>query len=107
MAASDIFVLPSRSEGMSNSLLRAMSEGLAVIATRVGAAEEMIDDGEEGLLIPVDDARALATAMRTLVTDGALRSAMGAAARRKVEAEYSIGSVVERIEAEYRAILGR
>lgn len=97
--AADVFVLPSISEGMSNALLEAMASGLAVIATRVGAAESMIEEGISGLLIPPGDVRALAAALDRLLADGALRRDLGAAAARVVSERYGIGAVVDRIVA--------
>ncbi len=107
MDAADIFVLPSRGEGMSNALLRAMSHGLAVIATRVGAAEAMIEDGVSGLLIPVEDAPALRDALCRLTEEAAMRVSCGRLARARAHELFSIESVVDRIEAEYDAILNR
>lgn len=106
MDSADIFVLPSRSEGMSNALLTAMAHGLAVVATRVGAAEVMIEDGVSGCLIQPDDPAALREVLVSLIDDPARRASLGNAARRRVAERYSIGSVVDRIEAEYTTILG-
>ncbi len=100
-AAADAVVLPSRaSEGMSNVLLESMASGLAVIATRVGAAPEMIADGEDGLLVPPDSPTHLAAAIRRVLADPQLRAAMGRAARRRVEREFTIEAVVGQILAE-------
>lgn len=105
IAAADIFVLPSHAEGMSNALLEAMAAGVACIATRVGAAETMIRDGEHGLLVDAGDAKALGNALRRLVDSADLRSALGAAGRERVGDRYGIKGVVDRIEAAYRSVL--
>ena len=55
LGASDIFVLPSSTEGLSNSLLEAMASGLATIATSVGGATALIESGKNEILIPSDD----------------------------------------------------
>jgi glycosyltransferase involved in cell wall biosynthesis len=104
-AVADAFVQPSLSEGMSNALLEAMAWGLPVVATRVGAAESMIEDGASGLLVRPDDVDELREALRCLLTDPELRSRLGAGAANRIAEEYSVGSVVDRIEKVYDAIL--
>ena len=69
LAALDIFVLPSHSEGVSLALLEAMAAGLPVIATAVGGLPEVVTDGENGLLIPPKDPEALAAALARLLAD--------------------------------------
>ena len=59
-ARADVFVLPSRSEGMPNAMLEAMANGRAVVATRVGGVPDVVTDGEDGLLVPSDDPERLA-----------------------------------------------
>ena len=71
--ATDIFVMPSRSEGDSNALLQAMQTGQPCLATRVGSAADLIRDGENGLLIPREDVPAMTTGLRRLVDDRELR----------------------------------
>lgn len=80
LSASDFFVLPSRSEGCSLALLEALSAGLPCVATRVGAAAELIREGENGLLVDREDVTALAGAMRRLASDHRLRDAMSSQA---------------------------
>lgn len=87
--AADIFVLPSRDEGMPNVVLEAMASGLPVAASRVAGAEDLVTDGETGFLVPVEDAAALADALRRLVDDPALRAAQGRRGRERVEAQFS------------------
>ena len=64
LAAVDVFVLPSRTEGMSNALLEAMAMALPVVATAVGGTPEVIAEGRSGLLVPSDDPSAMAAATR-------------------------------------------
>ena len=77
----DVFVLPSRLEGMSLALLEAMAARAAVVATDVGGTREAIASGETGLLVPPDDAPALAAAVRQLLDNEHLRERIGARAR--------------------------
>ncbi|MFC1576945.1 glycosyltransferase family 4 protein, partial [Candidatus Omnitrophota bacterium] len=74
---SDIFVLPTLSEAYGIVVHEAMSFGLPVIASRVGGIPEQITDGVEGFLVPPGDVKALSEALRRLITDRALREAMG------------------------------
>lgn len=96
----DVFVLGSRREGISNTVLEAMSSGLPVIATATGGNFELVRDGATGRLVPPGDAQALARAMLDYARDGALRGAHGSAARLRVETEYSL----ERMLAAYHAL---
>jgi len=105
LRASDVFVLPSRSEGMSNVLLEAMAAGLPSIATRVGAAEAVVSDGGDGLLVPPAAPPQLGEALRRLCDDPELRARLGAAAARTIDERFSIAAVMNQIEAEYREIL--
>jgi glycosyltransferase involved in cell wall biosynthesis len=85
----DMFVLPSRHEGMSNALLEAMASGLPVIATRIAGNEELVSHDETGLLVPVEDASALSEAMARLTKDSSLRRRIGNAGRELILARYS------------------
>lgn len=88
----DMFVLPSRREGLPISLLEAMATGLPAVASSVGEVPEVIRDGENGLLVPADDTPALRNALLTLMDDRQLRTRMGTAARRTAET-YSSAAV--------------
>jgi len=85
----NLFLFPSRHEGMPNALLEAMASGLPVIASRIAGNEELVIDGETGILIPSEDADAFGIAIRKLMTDVPLRQQMGLASRRRVEEHYS------------------
>ncbi|HBI44189.1 MAG TPA: glycosyl transferase group 1 [Planctomycetales bacterium] len=100
----DIAVLPSRSEGMSNALLEYMAAGRPVVATAVGAAAELIDDGVHGLLVPPNDARKLAEAIDRLLKNPGLAKHMGDAARRRVRERYSREAMVERFTDFYERL---
>ena len=87
--AADVFVLPSRHEGMPLSLLEAMDAGLPVVATRVIGSEEVVADGETGLLVRPRDAAALEQALAVLLGDPLLRERYGRAGRRRFEREFT------------------
>lgn len=90
----DCFVLPSRTEGTSCTLQEAMASGLPVVATAVGGTPELIRSGESGMLVPSDDANALAEAIRAFhdAPDNARRC--GAAARQKALRDFSLTATV-------------
>ncbi|KHK01388.1 glycosyltransferase family 4 protein [Desulfovibrio sp. TomC] len=99
LGGADLFVFPSRDEGMPNAVLEAMASGLPVVATRISGNEELVGDGETGFLVPPDDAPALAHALARLLADPGLCRRMGAAGRERVVREYSWQSVAERYAA--------
>jgi glycosyltransferase involved in cell wall biosynthesis len=96
LAAADIFVLPSRWEGLPIALLEAMSMGLPVIATNVQGVDEVIMKQEYGLLVPVEDADRLAAAILQLLRNPQLRKEMGIAGRKRLVDVYSIDRMAER-----------
>jgi glycosyltransferase involved in cell wall biosynthesis len=87
-ACANIFVNPSRHEGMPNALLEAMASGLPALATRIAGNEELITE-QTGLLVPAEDTQALREALRKLLSDETLRARLGAAAHKRVAGEYS------------------
>lgn len=96
----DIFVLPSRDEGMPNALLEAMASALPVVATKVPGSEELVKDGQNGFLIEKEDKKALAQALEKLILDQNLRIKMGTAGRRTA-GEYSWGRVADQFVAHF------
>jgi glycosyltransferase involved in cell wall biosynthesis len=105
LQAADLFVLPSSTEGLSNSMLEAMSCGLPVLATTVGGAPDVIEHKQSGFLIPPDDGDALQHGLETLLGDATLRFALGSNARSRILADYSLDSVAERLAALYDRLL--
>jgi glycosyltransferase involved in cell wall biosynthesis len=97
----DVAVLCSLSEGMSNAVLEYMAAGKAVVATAVGANPELIEDGVTGLLVPPNDANALAGAVQRLVDEPGLRARLGAAARDHVRQHFSRERAVTRYQELY------
>ncbi|MFN8414020.1 MAG: glycosyltransferase [Anaerolineales bacterium] len=96
LAASDVFVLPSRWEGLPIALLEAMGGGLPIIATEVEGVDEVIVQGEQGLLVPVENADALSQAILQLLRQPELRVNMGLAAKKRLRDLYSIDRMCER-----------
>jgi glycosyltransferase involved in cell wall biosynthesis len=107
LRASDVFVLSSRVEGNPMSVMEAMAAGLPVVSTAVGGVPELVREGETGLLVPSEDAGALAQAMQALVDDPVRRQAMGAAARQHAIAHFDIRHTVRMYEELYERLLAR
>jgi L-malate glycosyltransferase len=101
-----IFVLASLSEACSNVVLEAMATGVPVIATRVGGTPGLVDDGRTGLLVPPDDAPALAQGIVRLLESPAMAIEMGAQGRVRALAEFGMDRMLERIDAFYCRALG-
>jgi glycosyltransferase involved in cell wall biosynthesis len=83
-------------DGLPNVVLEAMACGRAVVATDVGAIRSAIADGETGLLVTPGDERACASAIERLGLDGRLRTALGVAARARVEREFDVDTCTDR-----------
>jgi glycosyltransferase involved in cell wall biosynthesis len=106
LAASDVFALPSLYEGSSLALLEAMAAGRALVSSAIGGTDELIDDGESGLLVPPGDAAALAAALRRLLSDEALRASLAHRARQRVERDFTRDAMARRVEGIYEELLG-
>ncbi len=98
------FVLPSHHEGMPTVLLEAMACGLPSVSTAVGGALEVLTDGENGLLVPVEAPEALAAALLRILDDPAAAEEMGRRARATVEAQYGWRAVSERYLACFQQV---
>lgn len=90
LAGADLFVLPSRWEGLPVALLEAMGAGLPVVATRVEGVDEVVQETSQGLLVPPEDSDALASALLQLLGDPRLRRRMGEAARSRIQDLYTL-----------------
>jgi mannosyltransferase len=99
-----IYVFASRVEGFGLTMLEAMASGDAVVATRAGAAEMIITDGNDGVLAPVDDVEALVAALEPLMRDPERIEAMGERARARVVSQFSRDREADEISDVYRQV---
>ena len=104
LRASDIFVLPSISEGMSNSLLEAMACGLPPIVSDAGGNTDLVENDVTGLVINAASAEPLAEALLRLLGDKELRQRLGQEARELIVRGYSLTALVDRYEQVYRQL---
>jgi glycosyltransferase involved in cell wall biosynthesis len=102
----DVFVLPSRSESLSNSLMEAMACGCCVVASAAGGNPELVTDGVDGLLFPSGDVSALARRLRTLIVeDPRLRHSLSVAAAAHIRRSFSTEASIARISEIYATFL--
>ena len=102
--AADVFAVPSRREGQGIAALEAMAAGVPVAASNVGGLAEMLTDGETALLVPPDDADALAVALSRLQSDSRLRQKLAQNAAALVEARYTLQPMLDALTALYREV---
>jgi glycosyltransferase involved in cell wall biosynthesis len=100
----DVLVLPYRTIDASGVLTKALLFGTPVIASDIGGIDEFVTDGDEGFLVPSEDAEALASALRELIQDGDLRIRMGEQARRRADQIPSWGDIAQETENVYRNV---
>jgi glycosyltransferase involved in cell wall biosynthesis len=105
MSACDVVVIPSRWEGFGMVALEAMAAGRPIVASRVDALEEVVVDGETGVLVPAAEPHALADAVGALLSDPERAAALGRAGRRRLETEFSLERMVGRTVAVYDELL--
>lgn len=105
MRAMDVFVLPSLSEGISNTILEAMASGLPVVATAVGGNPELVEAGTSGALVPAGDVAQLADTLARYWQEPALARQQGQAARKIIETRFSMQRMVDQYVAVYRKAL--
>lgn len=104
LQAADLFVLPSATEGLSNSLLEAMACGLPVVATDVGGAPDVVTKAQSGLLVPAEDPTALQNAILTALSNIELRQQMGHQARQVIIERYSLDTVANKLVDLYQSL---
>lgn len=101
---SDIFVLSSLSEGISNAVLEAMSCSLPIVTTECGGMREAVQDGVQGLVVPVRDPESMAEAVQKLALDPDLRKSMGRAGRERVLAEFNSQTQIEAFVNQFESV---
>ncbi|SFC73680.1 glycosyltransferase family 4 protein [Tropicimonas isoalkanivorans] len=106
-ASADILVLPSHGEGFAMAILEGLAHGLAVVATRVGAHDELLEHERTCLFVPVGDVPALAAALSELIEDAHLRDRLAEEGRRLFLSEFSMDGYVRRLEALLTSLSGQ
>jgi len=107
LRAIDLFVLPSRSEAFSNSLMEAMACGCCAVASDAGGNPELIHNGETGMLFPAGDAAALSAVLELLVGNDSLRRRLASAGMQWVRANFSIRTAAQRMGEIYAELIER
>jgi len=103
----DLFVMSSVTEGLGTSLLDAMACARPIVATRAGGIPEIVEDGVNGLLVPVRDHHALADAIVRALKDTALRQRMGDAGFARVNDRFTVERMVAETAGVYARVAGR
>ena len=97
--ASDVFVFPSRYEGMPNALLEAMSVGKASVATSVNGVPELVEDGKSGFLVESENTDQLYAKIKLLLEDHELNISMGEQAKNQVMNNFTIDKMINNLES--------
>lgn len=105
LGRSDIFLFPSHTEGFPVAVLEAMTVGLPVVATRVGAIPQMLEEGGGGFLADIQAVEDMYQAVKTLVNDAALRNAMGDANKKRSRQLYGYSAVIKQLVQNYNRLL--
>src|SRR5262249_38415108 len=105
--AIDLFVLPSRSEALSNSLMEAMACGCCAVASNVGGNSELIREGETGLLFKAGDATDLAAVLERASANSELRRRLGTSGMRWIREKFSIHASAQRMGEIYSGLIER
>lgn len=102
LASSSVYVQASFQEGLSNAVLEAMASALPVVATRISGNTDLVQDGDNGLLVEPGDAAGLASALSALVRDPQRAHRLGQRARASVESRFALPVVLSRLLQAYR-----
>jgi glycosyltransferase involved in cell wall biosynthesis len=107
-AACDVFCLPStRREGLSRAIIEAMAYGVPPIVTDSGGSPELVVDGVSGIVVPVNDRRAIADAIEQLYRDAEFRKRLGRAARERIGTAFRNEDTVQKTVALYESLVAR
>lgn len=104
LAAADVLAMPSRADSFGIAYLEAWAYGRPVIGARIGGIQDVIDDGQDGLLVAFGDSAGLASALAALLADPARAREMGARGRAKVLTRYTWDAVYARVRPAYEAV---
>lgn len=105
LAAMDIFVFPSIKEGLGIALLEALAAGKPCVASKTGGIEDIIKDGDNGILVEVGDAKTMAKAIEKLLADDELRIRMGQSGRKLVSARFTLERMADDIIRVYKSVV--
>ncbi len=101
MPVLDIFILPSLTEGTPMALLEAMAFGLPVVASDVGGIPEIIDSGENGILVPAANPDKIKEAISTICKDNCFRTKLSEMAKKTIRSKFNINEWINKIESVY------
>jgi glycosyltransferase involved in cell wall biosynthesis len=107
ISGADVFAMPSRAEALCQSLVEAMHQGVCPVVSDAGGMREVVRDGLDGLVVPVEDVGALARAISRLYADRSLLHGLASSARRRVAEEFTPEKMAGRCLAMYQAIVGK
>ncbi|TVO66416.1 glycosyltransferase family 4 protein [Spiribacter aquaticus] len=105
LAGLDINTAPSRREGLPKSVIEGMAQGIPAVVTNAGGLPEIIDDGDNGFIVPIDDLNAFSRHLAKLIADSELRDRMGQRAKEKMLRSFDIRKTVESTAALYHQLL--
>ncbi len=106
-ALADVFVCPSRHEPLGNVILEAWAHGVPVVSTTTDGGLELIRPGSDGLLVPIDDAHAMAGTLKEVLLDERLRSSLAQEGRQTLRLRHGKAAIVQAYDELYRHVLGR
>ena len=107
LSAVDIYLQTSSNEGLSLSILEAMSAGKPVISTRVTSAQEVIEDGVSGLLVPVGSIPGIATALKRFIEQPTERQTIALNGKQSVEQRFNLEKMVQNYQQLYQTIMSQ
>ena len=107
LASADVFVFPSRFEGLPGALIEAESAGLPIVCSDIANNREVVSQNENALIFPVDDSKALSEKLNVVLSDATRRTAMGSKSLEIFEGTFQIESIHERMESLIQTLLGR